>query len=250
MLISAICFINLNLYGNAGCTRPAEVVATKGSCFIKIDWTPVEGATLYAIYAGTIRIGFSVLPSFIYETGCTYCFECPPSSYSVSAICDNVESEQTSSNPVATPCRPSLEMTTSNTNCDFVLLSWVVLGDLESPNYEIWRNVINEPSGATFLASTTDVEFYDTAVIPGGLYYYWIVGQSIGGCIVQDEDWGYTPICNICDSDINNDGTVNTTDLLRVIAQWDTSGTADVNDDGIVDVTDVLIVIDDWGPCG
>ena len=45
-------------------------------------------------------------------------------------------------------------------------------------------------------------------------------------------------------------GTVNVTDLLNVIANWNQpGGPADVNFDGIVNVADLLIVIGSWGPC-
>ncbi len=48
--------------------------------------------------------------------------------------------------------------------------------------------------------------------------------------------------------DINNDGFVNVTDLLMVIAAWGAVGAnpADVNGDGLVNVTDLLIVIANW----
>ena len=54
-----------------------------------------------------------------------------------------------------------------------------------------------------------------------------------------------------CLADIVPDGIVNVTDLLAVIAAWNTNGgSADVNGDGIVDVADLLQVIASWGDCG
>jgi hypothetical protein len=54
----------------------------------------------------------------------------------------------------------------------------------------------------------------------------------------------------ICDSDIDQNGTVDVGDLLLVIDQWGlTDSPADINQDGIVDVTDLLIVVGNWGPC-
>lgn len=51
-------------------------------------------------------------------------------------------------------------------------------------------------------------------------------------------------------ADIVIDGTINVTDLLNVIANWNQpGGPADVNYDGIVNVADLLIVIGSWGPC-
>ncbi|MDP7029468.1 MAG: hypothetical protein QF733_04525 [Phycisphaerales bacterium] len=48
--------------------------------------------------------------------------------------------------------------------------------------------------------------------------------------------------------DVNGDGTVNTDDLLAVIAAYGPCGgcPADLDGDGIVGVTDILIVIDHW----
>ena len=53
-----------------------------------------------------------------------------------------------------------------------------------------------------------------------------------------------------CPADINEDGNVNVTDLLEVVASWgECTCPADINGDGEVNVTDVLIVISGWGPC-
>ena len=39
-------------------------------------------------------------------------------------------------------------------------------------------------------------------------------------------------------------------EILAVIAAWDTDNAdADVNDDGIVDTNDILLVLSAWGPC-
>lgn len=53
--------------------------------------------------------------------------------------------------------------------------------------------------------------------------------------------------------DVNNDGTVNVSDLLAVITGWGNCPTppascpADVNGDGTVNVADLLLVITNWG---
>ena len=52
-----------------------------------------------------------------------------------------------------------------------------------------------------------------------------------------------------CEGDINEDGAVAVADLLTVIDQWGTGGSADINGDGIVDVTDLLAIVGNWGPC-
>ena len=55
---------------------------------------------------------------------------------------------------------------------------------------------------------------------------------------------------NQCPGDVDNNATVDTNDLLSVIAAWGSDDTAtDINLDGIVDVVDLLVVIDSWGAC-
>ena len=50
--------------------------------------------------------------------------------------------------------------------------------------------------------------------------------------------------------DLNDDGVVDVTDLLDVIAEWGAlKSPADINFDGVVDVTDLLIVVANWGEC-
>jgi hypothetical protein len=53
-----------------------------------------------------------------------------------------------------------------------------------------------------------------------------------------------------CTGDVNNDSSVDVTDLLIVVGAWgDPGGIADVNEDGTVNVSDLLLVVDAWGPC-
>jgi hypothetical protein len=51
-----------------------------------------------------------------------------------------------------------------------------------------------------------------------------------------------------CPEDVNGDGIVDITDLLAVIAAFNTAGPqGDVNGDGIVDITDLLLIIGAFG---
>jgi len=55
---------------------------------------------------------------------------------------------------------------------------------------------------------------------------------------------------NACLGDINDDGEVDVSDLLTIIAAWGSDDPlADVDDDGIVGVSDLLIAIGNWGIC-
>ena len=53
-----------------------------------------------------------------------------------------------------------------------------------------------------------------------------------------------------CLGDTDGNGSVDTNDLLLIIAEWgNQGGPADVNNDGSVNTTDILIVLERWGPC-
>lgn len=52
-----------------------------------------------------------------------------------------------------------------------------------------------------------------------------------------------------CTGDIDADGEVGVIDLLDLLGQWGTAGSADLNDDGQVGVIDLLTLLGGWGPC-
>lgn len=52
-----------------------------------------------------------------------------------------------------------------------------------------------------------------------------------------------------CPWDLDNSGSVGTSDLLELFALWGTSGTADFDDDGLVGTSDLLILFANWGSC-
>ena len=57
------------------------------------------------------------------------------------------------------------------------------------------------------------------------------------------------PALLLCPWDLDNSGTVDTSDLLELFAQWGTPGTADFDGSGAVDTADLLILFANWGPC-
>ena len=52
-----------------------------------------------------------------------------------------------------------------------------------------------------------------------------------------------------CPADLNNDGSVNVSDVLRIISKWGGSGREDLNGDSIVNVSDLLYLLNAWGNC-
>jgi hypothetical protein len=54
----------------------------------------------------------------------------------------------------------------------------------------------------------------------------------------------------ICTGDINYDRSVDTEDLLALLAAWgDSPPPHDINGDGVVNVADLLELLSNWGPC-
>lgn len=52
-----------------------------------------------------------------------------------------------------------------------------------------------------------------------------------------------------CPWDLDGSGTVGTSDLLELLAQWGTAGSADFDGDGSVGTSDLLVLLANWGPC-
>jgi hypothetical protein len=53
-----------------------------------------------------------------------------------------------------------------------------------------------------------------------------------------------------CPSDLNQTGSVDISDMLMLLANWDGQGTAgDLDGDGVVGVNDILILLASWGDC-
>lgn len=52
-----------------------------------------------------------------------------------------------------------------------------------------------------------------------------------------------------CTCDLTNDWIVGTADLLELLAQWGTDGSADFDGSGAVGTSDLLILFANWGPC-
>ena len=52
-----------------------------------------------------------------------------------------------------------------------------------------------------------------------------------------------------CPWDLDNTGSVGTSDLLMLFAQWGTDGPADFDGSGAVGTSDLIILFANWGPC-
>jgi len=57
-------------------------------------------------------------------------------------------------------------------------------------------------------------------------------------------------LCPGMAADINNDGVVESSDLIYVLQNWGSMDEdADVNGDGVVDTEDIVLILLNWGPC-
>ena len=74
-------------------------------------------------------------------------------------------------------------------------------------------------------------------------------GDSLDSFTGPGEVWVLT---DLCPADSNNNGTVNVTDLLALLAKWGPCSApcpADNTGDGTVNVTDLLALLASWGAC-
>ena len=81
---------------------------------------------------------------------------------------------------------------------------------------------------------------------------FWVLVFQENQAIDYDDvsDDPFAVVASLCVGDLNDDGVVDVTDLLDVIAEWGAlKSPADINFDGVVDVTDLLIVVANWGKC-
>lgn len=120
-------------------------------------------------------------------------------------------------------------------------------------------SINNQNVGATtsFIADTGQI--VGNRLLPGTYLLDFSCGASVSKGQTQASqtlNWTLTltPAVTPCGGDLNNDGSVNVTDLLGVIGAWGACPApancpADRNFDGTVNVTDLLQVIGTWGAC-
>ena len=65
----------------------------------------------------------------------------------------------------------------------------------------------------------------------------------------QDDNKNGIPDDCECPWDLDKSGSVGTSDLLALFAQWGTAGPADFDGNGVVNTSDLLILFANWGPC-
>ncbi len=96
----------------------------------------------------------------------------------------------------------------------------------------LFESIIAGQDGISFSGNGRYMAF--EADLPGGLNGAFLV------------DFGET---NNCPWDLDDNGSVGTSDLLELFAQWGTAGSADFDESGAVGTSDLLILFANWGPC-
>ena len=106
--------------------------------------------------------------------------------------------------------------------------------------------------------SSTNFEIFNGGV--ESLFFGWEHSAGIGRVVITDlkngdfspfiDNHGYgVVLTGACPWDLDNSGSVGTSDLLVLFAQWGTDGPADFDESGAVGTSDLLILFANWGPC-
>lgn len=131
--------------------------------------------------------------------------------------------------------------------------------DLEvvSPMGEVYKgNVfsggVSTTGGSADILNNVEQVHIDTPMT--GVWTFRVLGTA-----VNEETQGFAVVisgavspasADPCPADLNNDGTVDSTDLAMLLAEWETAGTiSNLDGVGVVDDGDLAILLASWGPC-
>lgn len=91
--------------------------------------------------------------------------------------------------PVWTPSVPAISATDGDYS-DRIRISWSAISG--ATDYRLYRNTINNSNQADLVATVTSPTYDDTSVVPGSIYYYWMLGRSYGAATpLSAMDSGY-----------------------------------------------------------
>ncbi len=106
--------------------------------------------------------------------------------------------------------------------------------------------------------SIDDLAAESGSIVPDGWSLSMPLGMSEDGLTIVGTAWGpsgSSPFVldmheGVCQTDLDQDGTVGASDLAIVLSSWDIlGGSGDVNFDGVVDAEDLAAVLGTWGDC-
>ena len=129
---------------------------------------------------------------------------------------------------------------------DITLVSMVKLGQITHHTNADQRflSLPFEQTGENQLTITSPAH---GNVAPPGYYMLFILNEcgvpSVSAMVRVGN------VKNDCFADLDGSGSVGTSDMLELFAQWGTAGTADFDESGAVGTADLLILFANWGPC-
>jgi hypothetical protein len=140
-----------------------------------------------------------------------------------------------------TPLDPPTNVSaTDGTSADYVQVTWSSVSG--ASYYRVYRNTINNCSGATPLGSwQTSLSYNDTSATPGTTYYYWVKaatsssGERASDCGGPDTGWRA-----LITYSISGTVTLNGSGLSGVTVSTDSSHSATTDSSGSYTITGLM----------
>ncbi len=180
-------------------TAPASLSATASVGQVALSWAPVQGASSYDVYRGTVSGGESVTPirTGITSTSFTDSAVTAGSSYfyEVTAVNSSGQSSDSPEAAAVVPSAPPPSITVPAAPAAIiaygepgsVILLWSDVSNADS--YDVYRGTVGGGESATpLLTGLTSSEFVDSGVTPGKQYYYEVTAVNSGGQSVVSRE--------------------------------------------------------------
>ena len=185
--------------GNVKVSAPGNISATDGIYSNKVDvtWNDVTGAVMYVIYRNTssnnstaTQIGTTMTSSYedvqINPGQLYYYWIAAVSVIDTSDLSD-------SDSGYAKLMQPTNIFATDGDYNNKVDITWSNVPYALA--YNIYRGETNETAIATLLGTSSSNVYFDTTVIPGVKYYYWIKATAVvGNSELSNRDSGYAKL--------------------------------------------------------
>lgn len=204
-----------------------------GGAYFRESFSEVNGTVFHDNYANTDGGGAQCWGGGVTFTNCTFTLNRAPQSFGGGV-------HFTRGTPAAINC-----VFSNNTAATGGGFSWNSFGDgMIAAGCTITSNIAVTGGGIWVRPGYSDLAL-SKAEICGN------VPDAIAG---QYEDIGKNTLCTGCRGDINNNGTVDASDISIMLGYWGFSPigvpvAADLDNSGTVDAADLTILLGNWGAC-